>query len=97
MRNPALRMVWTTTLAVIAVAILAMGTAPVAARDFLSSTYLIDIRPETALSDRVKGASLSGYELSGGEFLDFQRWYGRRWVDFRVDLMTQLSDEVGIL
>ncbi len=97
MRKPAARMLWEARLAIAAAAFLAMSAAPVAARDFLLSTYLIDLRPEIALSDRVKGASLAGYALSGGEFVDFQRWYGRKWVDFRVDLMTQLSDEVGIL
>lgn len=97
MRNPGARMLWKAKLAIVAAAFLAMNAVPVAARDLLVSTHLIDLRPEIALSDRVKGASLDGYALSGGEFLDFQRWYGRKWIDFRVDLMTQLSDEIGIL
>jgi hypothetical protein len=49
------------------------------------------------LSDLAGSLGDGGYELSDGTWVSFRNWYDSDWVDFRVELLTQLSDNFGVL
>lgn len=61
------------------------------------TTSLIDIHQGSPLSDKARGLSDGGYELQSGSRVSFNRWYQTNWVDTHVDLMTQITEDTGIL
>ncbi len=73
--------------------------APGQARAYepLEQTFLLNVRQGTPLSDKVYKLGMGSYELSSGGTVDFRRWYGQKWTEMRVDFMTQLSENIGIL
>jgi hypothetical protein len=53
----------------------------------------------TSLVDIHQGSPLGngGYELQNGTFVSFDQWYRSSWVDMHVDLLTQVTEDTGIL
>lgn len=76
---------------------LVAAASPARAYDALEETSLVGIRQGTPLSDEVAKLGRGSYELSDGEVVDFRRWYGQNWIEMRVDFMTQLTENVGLL
>ena len=86
-----------TCAALLSFATASLGPGAAAARDLFDSTYLVDIRHGTRLSEEVSRLGRGGFELSGGSYLDLKRWYAQKWTEMRADFMTQVSEDIGIL
>ncbi|TPK71438.1 hypothetical protein FJ930_15200 [Mesorhizobium sp. B2-4-15] len=61
------------------------------------TTSLVDIHQGSPLSDRARGLGNGGYELQNGNRVSFNQWYRASWVDMHVDLLTQVTEDTGIL
>ena len=61
------------------------------------ASYLLDINQGSSLTQTVQNLENGGYELSDGTKVSFAKWYHSDWVDVRIDMLTQLSDNFGIL
>ncbi|RUU12526.1 hypothetical protein EOD23_07220 [Mesorhizobium sp. USDA-HM6] len=72
-----------------------LGASPAAAQEM--TTSLVDIHQGSPLSDRAKDLGNGGYELQDGSQVSFNRWYHTNWIDMHVDLLTQLTENSGIL
>jgi hypothetical protein len=72
-----------------------LGASPAIAQEI--TTSLVDIHQGSPLSDRAKGLGDGGYELQNGSWVSFNQWYRPNWVDMHVDLITQVTDDTGIL
>ena len=64
---------------------------------FIENTYLLNVTQRTRLSDVAAKLGRGGYELSGGGFVDFSKWYDQKWIDIEFHFMTQLHEDFGIL
>ena len=64
---------------------------------FAQSTHLIEIREESNLNQRARSLRDGNYETSGGDRIDFYKWYSPAIPEFHVSLLTQLSRNFGIL
>ncbi|TGQ33263.1 MULTISPECIES: hypothetical protein [unclassified Mesorhizobium] len=72
-----------------------LGTSPATAQDI--TTSLVDIHQGSPLSDRARSLGDGGYELQNGSWVSFNQWYHTNWLDLHVDLLTQLTENTGIL
>ncbi|RTM10124.1 MAG: hypothetical protein EKK31_03720 [Hyphomicrobiales bacterium] len=72
-----------------------LGASPAIAQDI--TTSLVDIHQGSPLSDRARSLGHGGYELQNGSWVSFNRWYHANWVDMHVDLLTQITEDTGIL
>lgn len=72
-----------------------LGASPAIAQDI--TTSLVDIHQGSPLSDRARSLGDGGYELQNGSWVSFNRWYHANWVDMHVDLLTQITEDTGIL
>ncbi len=72
-----------------------LGASPAIAQDI--TTSLVDIHQGSPLSDRARSLGDGGYELQNGSWVSFNRWYHANWVDMHVDLLTQVTEDTGIL
>ncbi|PBB86282.1 MULTISPECIES: hypothetical protein [unclassified Mesorhizobium] len=72
-----------------------LAASPAAAQEF--TTSLVDIHQGSWLSDRARGLGNGGYELQNGSWVSFNQWYRTSWVDMHVDLLTQITEDTGIL
>ena len=72
-----------------------LGASPATAQEM--TTSLIDMHQGSSLSDRARGLGDGGYELQSGSWVSFNQWYHANWVDLHVDLITQLTENTGIL
>ena len=72
-----------------------VGESPAIAQEM--TTSLVDIHQGSPLSDRARGLGNGGYELQNGTFVSFNQWYRANWVDMHVDLLTQITEDTGIL
>ena len=72
-----------------------LGASPAGAQDF--TTSLVDIHQGSALSDRASSLRAGGYELQDGTWVSFDKWYRTNWIDLHMDLLTQITDDTGIL
>lgn len=61
------------------------------------STDLIEVRQGLYLSDMARSLARSGFETSGGQWVDFQNWYKPHWVDTRVSWLTQINPSFGFI
>ena len=77
------------TLAGLCVASTAVGQEP--------ATFVLGVTQGSSLTNTVQTIEGGGYELSDGTPVSFVRWYHTDWVDVRIDMLTQLSDNFGIL
>jgi hypothetical protein len=71
------------------------GVTPARAQE--PATYLLDINQGSGLTLAVQSLENGSYELSDGTKVSFVQWYHTDWVDVRIDMLTQLSDNFGIL
>jgi hypothetical protein len=85
--------------AVLALPFVFGGTSPTSAyvNDVLERTHLLNVTHRWRLYEVVQKLGDGGYELSGGSYVDFRRWYTQRWIDLQFDFMTQLNDDFGLL
>lgn len=67
------------------------------ANAFLENTYLLNVTHRYHLSEIAMKLGDGGYELANGAFVDFRRWYEPKWIDVEFHMLTQLSDDFGIL
>jgi len=66
--------------------------------DFFDDTYLIGIQQGSPLSSKAHSlSSFTGYESATGSQIKFDKWYTSKWTDVKVDYVTQVSKEFGIL
>lgn len=75
--------------------VLAIADFPLPA--IAQETYLVGIHQGSNLADMAERLGYGGYELSDGRWQSFDGWYRSPWIDMRFEMMTQLSDNVGIL
>ena len=64
--------------------------------EVLQDTYLLDVYAGSARSDLATGLRSGGYELSGGNAVNFDDWYKPRLPDLTVLLLSELSPNFGI-
>ncbi|MCZ8336336.1 MAG: hypothetical protein O9328_18905 [Rhodobacteraceae bacterium] len=62
-----------------------------------SDTHLLDIYAGSARSDQVSAVKWDSYELADGEVVQFYDWYAPAIPDLTVLMLTQLSDNFGII
>lgn len=67
------------------------------AQEFWSNTFLMEVYTGSSRSSVAKELSKGGYELSGGEFIDFRQWYAPKFRDTTVLFLKQLSPDFGII
>jgi hypothetical protein len=58
---------------------------------------LVDLTMGGLNSDLVRSAAASGFELSGGEAVDLQRWYAPELPNLSATFVTELSPHVGVI
>lgn len=61
------------------------------------ATYILDINQGSGLTQIVQSLEGDSYELADGTKVSFLKWYHTDWIDLRIDMLTQLSDNFGIL
>lgn len=85
-----------------------MSLSPALAQDQAVAIHLIDMAQDSELSataaaladgwyDETENSRVSGFELSDGTPVRFADWYHTDWPDTRVDLLTQIGDDFGLL
>ena len=79
------------------VAGLLLTSGPAAADVGLEDTFLTRVSLGSDLSGIPRDARGQGYELSGGERVSFDDWYRVRSPDLRVDFLTELTPDFGLL
>ena len=72
-----------------------LAASPAIAQEM--TTSLVDVHQGSPLSDRARGLGDGGYELQNGSWVSFTQWYHANWVDMHVDLLTQITQDTGIL
>ncbi|WP_027038526.1 hypothetical protein [Mesorhizobium ciceri] len=60
-------------------------------------TSLVGIYQGSELTAAAKRLGEGGYELSDGTPVSFDEWYHSSWTDMRFEMLTQLSDDFGLL
>jgi len=78
-------------------AIFILPSTPAQAWEILARTHLVNMTYGTRLSEAAEGLSRGGYELAGGEYMDFRTFYRQNWREMRFDFLTQLNENVGLL
>lgn len=86
------------TCALIGLLALVLGS-PVAAQSFsiVEETAILNIQQRRAMTMKAQQLGNGGYELSGGSYISFAKWYEPKNPDLQVDFLTQLSPNAGIL
>lgn len=79
-------------------AMLLVASTQANAFGFFDSTFLIGLNQGSPLSQKAQSlSSFQGYESAGGTMVKFDKWYTSKWTDVRVDFVTQISKDFGIL
>lgn len=60
-------------------------------------THFVGIYQGSDLTTAALRLEHGGYELSDGTWVDFRNWYHSDWTDMRFEMLTQFSDNFGIL
>lgn len=60
-------------------------------------TSLVGIHQGSELTEAVRRLGQGGYELSDGTWVPFDKWFHSSWIDMRFEMLTQLSDDFGLL
>lgn len=60
-------------------------------------THLIGIQYGSALSKEVSSVRGQGYELSTGDLVRFDRWYGTQWQDMQLTWLTEVNSQLGLI
>lgn len=64
---------------------------------FARETHLLDIYHGSSRSNQVDTLSSGSFELSGGEVVRFQDWYSPSIPDLTVLMLTEVTDEFGVI
>lgn len=80
-----------------AVAMDAVGNRHLQNASLLESTYLIDVQQGSHLSQLALGLRDGGYELAGGQYVSFRRWYRTNWTDASITWLSQLTGNLGLI
>ncbi|WP_430464008.1 hypothetical protein [Tabrizicola sp.] len=67
------------------------------AQELWADTFLLDVYQGSYRSSVAKDLSNGGYELSGGETVDFRAWYSPTLPDLTVLLLKQVSPDLGLI
>lgn len=81
----------------LALALLATSSKSVLAQEIWADTFLLDVYIGSHRSSLARDLSNGGYELSGGDLIDFQDWYTPNFPDSTVLLLRQVSPDFGII
>lgn len=74
-----------------------LACAPALAGPALGETWLIGVSLGSDLSPVPSETRHLGYELSGGERVSFEDWYQVRVPDLRLDFLTELTPDLGLI
>jgi hypothetical protein len=74
-----------------------LSFAPSFAGPSAGGTFLIGIGLGSGLSALPREARPLGYELSGGGRMSFEAWYRVRVPDLRMNFLTELTPDLGLL
>ena len=94
-KRPANNLCFRVTVKILAGLLLTCGSAR--AEPILEATFLTRVSLGSGLSGLPRDARSEGYELSGGERVSFNDWYRVQAPDLRVDFLTELTPEFGLL
>ena len=72
---------------------------PSAAQSFqlIDDTSIVTIQQRRAMTMKAQQLAGGGYELAGGSYVSFAKWYEPKNPDLQFDFLTQLFPNVGIL
>lgn len=70
---------------------------PAVAGSLADNTHLLNITQRMRFSETPERLGRGGYELTGGEFVDFRKWYIQKWIDIEFHFMTQINENIGLL
>ena len=76
---------------------LTAGPHHVCAQDFWDNTFLLDAYVGSYRSNVASNLSRGGYELSGGDFVDFRDWYTPQFPDTTFLFLKQIAPNFGII
>lgn len=62
-----------------------------------TATHWIGLEHHTPLSRQVSQFRNQGYELSGGQAINFNTWYSTDWQDMRLSWLTQVHPSWGFI
>lgn len=62
-----------------------------------SDTHLLDVYLGSSRSDQVSAVRTGSYELAGGEVIRFDDWYAPDIPDLTILMLTELSDDLGLI
>ena len=85
------------TRVILSSSLLAAGSDQAFAQDFWEDTFLLDAYVGSYRSSIANDLRKGGYELSGGEFVDFREWYTPKVPDTTVLFLKQVSPDFGII
>lgn len=77
--------------------VVASCAQPASAGSLLDATYLLNVTQRTRLSDAAWRLGDGAYELVDGRRVVFAPWYEPKWIDVDFHLLTQLSENLGLL
>lgn len=77
--------------------LLAAGSGSAWSQEFWADTFLLDAYMGSHRSSVANDLSKGGYELSGGEFIDFRDWYTPRFPDTTILFLKQVSPDFGLI
>lgn len=67
------------------------------AQDAPFQTDIINLSQGSPLSSKAASLADGGYELAGGKWQSFTPWYNTQWPGTRVDFLTTMSPDFGLL
>ncbi len=73
------------------------GTTHAFAQDFWSDTFLLDVYMGSYRASVASNLRRGGYELSGGNVVDFRDWYTPQVPDTTFLFLKQISPEFGVI
>jgi hypothetical protein len=79
--------------AIFGLCVLCAGSA---GAEMADHSYLLDLYAGSSRSDLVRDLRSGGYDLAGGETVDFADWYSGRLPDLTLLFLTPLNDNLGL-
>ncbi len=78
--------------------LLALASAPRAsAQEVFQGTSLLSVTVGSSRSTAARALGRGGYELAGGDFVDFAPWYRSARPDVTVLFLRRMSKDVGLI
>lgn len=79
------------------IALALAGAQPAPAQELFHGTSLLSVTIGSARSTAARALGQGGYELAGGEYVDFAPWYDANGPDVTVLLLRRMSQELGLI